>query len=152
MAYSTKTYSTEVINCITGEILRIESQKVIRKEYDFYMKTYYENLLKDNSVPTQTELSILYQLFQIIKFGSIDIYINHLVIKNIAKNMSLTTRSINLGIEGLIKKKIILKPEPCRFILNPVYYFQGTESEKEKKLIEINEIFASIQELQKDIK
>lgn len=136
---------SEVLDCTTGELKRIETLSFKKKEYDYFMKFYYNNILEKNSFPSETEIQLLSILISKMKFATIDIYINASLVKEIAATMDVTTRTIYSSIESLVKKGFIFSPFQHKYLLNPSYVFNGPEDDRIKALNQIEELYKSLQ-------
>lgn len=142
--YSVFKQISEVLDYTTGELKRIETLSFKKKEYDYFMKFYYENIIEQKRFPSETEIQLLSLLISKMKFATIDIYINTSLVKELADKMDVTTRTIYNCIDSLIKKDFIYNPFQHKYLLNPNYVFNGPEDDRSKALNLIVEIYSEL--------
>ena len=130
---------TQIVDGITGEILKISKLEIKKKEYDIYMKNYIENMKLDKIAFNNTEYSVLLSLQLELKYSSSFIRICSSMIKDYAKELDLSKQSIYNAIDSLIEKKVLILVSEDTFHFNPVYYWNGPECERILELKMINE-------------
>ena len=118
------------LNHLGIEEQRIELLQISKKEYDHYMKTFYENLEADGVSPSSSESTLLYMLFKTVKIDTCNIYVTGYTLSKAAQKLDLQKRSVNKLVEGLVAKNILMYFGYGDYRLNPTYFFFGTEAKR----------------------
>ena len=138
--YEASTIKQE-INFETGEIKSIEQERYIVKKIDQseFVLVYLHDIIKILSIAdiNFTDIKVLAQIWELAQFNTGEVYLIKLKKEAIATKLNLTISAIEKSVIRLSKNKLIIKQGDGRnaiYIINPSYFWKGTEISRQKSL------------------
>jgi hypothetical protein len=124
----------EVVNELTGEVVRHEKRFIQTIKQEEFIKFYLEDMSGLMRIKGDVEWKVLIWLYKFSGWNNGEVVLDISKKVLIAEYAGVKLQSISDALTRLVKKFILIKGARLYYKLNPEYFFKGEDIEREKVL------------------
>ena len=118
-------YSKDVVDSDTGEVKQSTWIRTKRMPVESFLRAYVQDI-GVLAKCSKAEISTVLCCLKYVEWNSNELFLNKKRREEVAECGGLTFNTVNCSISRLVKKRILLKVDG-RLLLNPIYFFFGSD-------------------------
>lgn len=124
----------EIVDSITGEVIRYEKRFTKNVVAEEFIRVYLEDISGLMRLNGDVEFKVLLWLWKYTDWNNGDIYVEKTRKEEIAEFIGVKSQSVADALTRLVKKDILVKTKRTFYMLNPKYFFKGDDITRSKIL------------------